>query len=560
MFKPMAMTIIIAMASSLLVALTVVPSLAAMLSSRRPERKGGNPVVRGLIALYDPTLRFALRNRLLMALMALAFLAGAGFLIPRLGTEFLPPLDEGAFAVNVVRLPSASLDASKDQATILEKMIMAAYPEVLTVVSKTGRPVIAEDPMGPEQNDLVIMLRPKDEWRPGLDREKLIEGLQEVFAKMPGIRPSFSQPIALRVNELVSGVKSDMAIKIYGDDIDRLRELAEEVAPLLSGVDGAQDVAVEQTSGLSEIQVVPNRPKLALHGLNISDINEVVGTAIGGKVVGHLYEGQRWFGIQVRYPASARNSKEVIERIPMESASGSRLFLGDVASVDIVETPAQVSRDNSRRRLMVECNVRGRDLGSFVAEAREKLAPLEKQLPDGYFLEWGGQFENQERATKRLALVVPVALVLILLVQLSALRNIRSTMLVILNLPFSVVGGIGVIWLAEMHVSVSVLVGLIALFGMAVQHGTVLVSFIDELRTRGMSIPEAVREASIRRLRPLLMTKLTSVLGLIPILFTAGPGSDIQKPLALVVLGGLAFTTLLNTYVVPALYGWFHGE
>ena len=560
MFKPMAMTIIIAMASSLLVALTVVPSLAAMLSSRRPEKKGGNPVVRGLIAIYDPTLRFALRHRWAMALISVAFLAGVGSLIPQLGTEFLPPLDEGAFAVNVVRLPSASLDASKDQATILERQILKAFPEVLTVVSKTGRSVIAEDPMGPEQNDLVIMLKPKEEWREDMTREALIEGLEKVFSEMPGIRPSFSQPIALRVNELISGVKSDMAIKIYGDDIDKLRGFAEEVAPLLRGVDGAEDVAVEQTSGLSEIQVVPIRAKLALHGLNISDINEIVGTAIGGRVVGHLYEGQRWFGIQVRYPTSARSSKEAIERIPIESSTGSRLFLGDVATVDTVETPAQVSRDNSRRRLLVECNVRGRDLGSFVAEAREKLAPLERELPDGYYLEWGGQFENQERATRRLALVVPVALILILLVQLSALRNVRSTLLVVLNLPFSVVGGIGVIWLADMHVSVSVLVGLIALFGMAVQHGTVLVSFIDELRTRGLSIPEAVREASIRRLRPLLMTKLTSVLGLIPILFTDGPGSDIQKPLALVVLGGLAFTTLLNTYVVPALYGWFHGE
>jgi cobalt-zinc-cadmium resistance protein CzcA len=560
MFKPMAATIIIAMASSLLVALTVVPSLTAALSSRRPEKRGGNPVVRSLLRIYEPSLRFALRHRLAMALISLAFLVGAGLLIPRLGTEFLPPLDEGAFAVNVVRLPSASLDASKNQATVLERQILEAFPEVWTVVSKTGRPVIAEDPMGPEQNDLIIMLRPKEEWRVGMTRPRLIAGLESIFEAMPGVRPSFSQPIALRVNELISGVKSDVAVKIYGDDIDRLREEAHKVAAQLRGVPGAQDVAVEQTSGLSEIQVVPDWGQLARHGLNISDVNEIVGTAVGGTVVGHLYEGQRWSGIQVRYPESARSSKEAIERIPMESATGSRLFLGDVARVTYVETPAQVSRDNSRRRLLVECNVRGRDLGSFVAEAREKLAPVEAALGEGYFMEWGGQFENQERATRRLALVVPVALVLILLVQLSALRNLRSTLLVVLNLPFSVVGGVGVIWLADMNVSVSVLVGLIALFGMAVQHGTVLVSFIDELRTRGLTIPQAVSEASLRRLRPLLMTKLTSVLGLLPILFTAGPGSDIQKPLAMVVLGGLAFTTLLNTYVVPALYPWFHRE
>ncbi len=558
MFKPMAATIIIAMASSLVVALTVVPSLAAMLSSRTPERSGGNPVVRLLVRLYEPSLRFAMRHRLVMALVSAAFLVAVALLVPRLGTEFLPPLDEGAIAVNVVRLPSASLEASKRQATLLEKRIIETFPEVETVVSKTGRPVIAEDPMGPEQNDLMIMLRPREEWRPHMTREKVLTGLEEIFATMPGARPAFSQPIALRVNELISGVKSDLAVKVYGDDVDALRRLAEKVAPILRGIEGAEDVSVEQTSGLTEIQVVPKRDRLETHGLNIEQINELVGTAVGGTVVGHLYEGQRWFGIQVRYPESERHSKEAIERIPLESATGSRLFLGDVADVDLVETPAQISRDNSRRRLVVECNVRGRDLGSFVAEARSRLAPLEKGLPSGYYFDYGGQFENQERATRRLLLVVPVALLLILLVQLSALRNLRSTLLVVLNLPFSVVGGIGTVWLFDMHVSVSVLVGLIALFGMAVQHGTVLVSFIDELRSRGMAIDEAVREASLRRLRPLLMTKLTSVLGLLPILFTDGPGSDIQKPLALVVLGGLAFTTLLNTYVVPALYPWFH--
>ena len=560
MFKPMALTIILAMASSLVVALTIVPSLASMLSSRAPEREGGNPVVRSLIRLYRPSLAWSIRHRISLAILMALLLGGAGFLVPRLGTEFLPPLDEGAIAVNAVRLPSASLDASKKQAAVIEARILEEFPEVITVVSKTGRPEIAEDPMGPEQNDILIMLKPRSEWREGVTRETLVRDLNRLFLETPGIRPSFSQPISLRVNELISGIKSDVAIKIFGDDLGELRSIAEEVAPILASVPGAQDVKVEQTSGLMEIQVMPRREELARHGLNIEDVNEIVETAVGGSVVGYLYEGQRWFGIQVRFPEAERNSVASIKRIPLEAPSGAKLFLGDVATVDEVESPAQVSRDNSGRRLLVECNVRGRDLGSFVAEAQEKLRPLEGKLETGYYLTWGGQFENQRRATQRLALVVPIALVLIMLMQLSALKNVRSTLLVVLNLPFSVVGGVGVIWLADMNISVSVLVGLIALFGMAVQHGTVLVSFIDELRERGMSITEAVQEASVRRLRPLLMTKLTSVLGLVPILFTTGPGSDIQKPLALVVLGGLAFTTFLNTYMVPALYGWFHGS
>ena len=560
MFKPMALTMVFAMGGSLLVALTLVPALSAWFSSRRPEPAGGNPVVRLLAAGYRPTLRLAGRFRWPVALFSVAALAATITLIPRLGTEFLPPLDEGALAVNVVRLPTASLDASRRQATVLEQMILEEYPEVETVVSKTGRAEIAEDPMGPEQSDLLIMLKPRDQWRPDMTREKLVTDMAVLFDKMPGIRPSFSQPIALRVNELISGIKSDVAIRIFGDDLDKLRETAEQIAPLLANIPGAEDVKVEQVSGMQQMVITPHPDKLSRHGLNTGDIGRLVETAVGGTLVGDLYEGQRWFGIRVRLPEVERDSAAAIERIPLEAPSGSRLFLGDVAAVDEVEAPAQVSRDNSRRRLMIECNVRGRDLGSFIASAKEKLVPLEKELPSGYRLTWGGQFENQERATRRLAVVVPVALLLILLMQLSALGNIRSALLVILNLPFSLVGGIWTIWLMDMNISVSVLVGLIVLLGMAVQHGTILVSFIDELRRRGMGIAEAVEEASIRRLRPLLMTKLTSLLGLVPMVLSAGPGSDIQRPLAAVVLGGLLFTTLLNMYVVPALYGWFHRE
>ncbi len=600
MFKPMALTVILAMGASLLVALTVVPALTTLgwkkaagtaVPNGLPEttkesleaQVGGtagnsaavpgsgvgsehdsgtetNPVQRALLAAYRPSLAWAVAHKWVTIGVSVAFLVAAAAMVPGLGTEFLPPLDEGALAVNVVRLPSASLDASVRQVSVLEEQILERFPEVETVVSKTGRPEIAEDPMGPEQNDLLIMLKPRDSWREGMTKEKMVAELNELFAESPGIRPSFSQPIALRVNELISGVKSDLAIKVYGENLDELREAAERIAPILGGIEGAEDVKVEQTSGMTEIEVVPNREKLARYGLRIGDVNQLIATAVGGRLAGKLYEGHRWFRIQVRLPASERDSTDTIERIPLVAPGGERLFLGDVVTIRRVESPAQVSREDLQRRLVVECNVRGRDLGSFVAEAQEKMAEIEASLPAGYYLDWGGQFENQQRATKRLAIVVPIALFLVILMQLSALRNVRSTLLVVLNLPFSVIGGIGVIYFTGLHISVSVLVGLIALLGMAVQHGTLLVSYVDELRARGLGVQQAVMEGSLRRLQPLLMTKLTSLLGLIPMLMLEGPGADIQRPLALVVLGGLAFTTILNLFVVPALYPLVHRE
>ncbi len=559
MFRPMAITIAAAMASSLVVALLLVPPITVLLQgSKTAERE--NPVVRGLLSVYGPSLAWSIRHRFVLALISVAFLAVTALLIPRLGTEFLPPLDEGTLAVNVVRLPSASLDGSIAQATVLEKLILESVPEVTGVVAKTGSAEVAEDPMGPEQNDFMLSLAPRERWRPGMTRETLISELQAVFSQVPGIRASFSQPIALRVNELISGIKSDVALRIFGDDQETLSETAEQAASILASIPGAQDVKVEQTSGVSEIEIIPDRDALARHQLTVSDINELIRISMAGEPAGRMVEGQRWFDIRVVSPDAGSGGIRAIRSLPIRTPGGAWLRLADVASVEEVEAPAQLSREQGQRRLVVECNVRGRDLGSFVAEARERLASVEAGLPTGYHFGWGGQFENQERATRRLMLVVPAVLLLIALLQYAAMGNARSTLLVVLNLPFSVVGGVGTIYLLDMHVSVSVLVGLIALLGMAVQHGTLVVSFIDELRAGGLSLPDAVREASMRRLRPLLMTKLTSLLGLVPMMMAQGPGADIQRPLAAVVLGGLAFTSALNLYVVPALYGWFHRE
>ena len=558
MFRPMAITIAVAMAASLVVALLLVPSITAMLQGKGTQSE--NPIVRGMTRVYAPSLDWSVRHRWLLAVVSAAFLAVAAALVPRLGTEFLPPLDEGTLAVNVVRLPSASLAGSLAQATVLEKLILESVPEVTGVVTKTGTAEVAEDPMGPEQNDFMVSLAPREQWRPGMTREKLIAELQAVFARVPGIRASYSQPIALRVNELISGIKSDVALRIFGDDGEVLRETAEEAARLLAGVEGAEDVKVEQTSGVSEIEIIPDREALSRHGRTVEDVNDLVRISLAGMPAGRMVEGARWSGIRVVSAEAARGGVGTIRALPLVTAGGARLRLADVASVEEVEAPAQVGREQGQRRLVVECNVRGRDLGGFVAEAREKLAGVESGLPSGYRISWGGQFESQERATRRLMLVVPAVLLLIAFLQFAAMGNMRSTLLVVLNLPFSVVGGIGTIYLLDMNVSVSVLVGLIALLGMAVQHGTLVVSFIDELRAGGLPLPAAVREASLRRLRPLLMTKLTSLLGLVPMMLAEGPGADIQRPLAAVVLGGLAFTSALNLYVVPALYGWFHRE
>ncbi len=558
MFRPMALTMLFAMGASLLVAVTVVPPLASLLVSRRLQAPEENPMLRFMLRLYRPSLDFALRHRLPLAAVSGAFLLLTLGLLTRLGTEFLPPLDEGSIAINLVRLPSASLDSSSRQAEALESELRTRFPEIRAVVSKTGRAELAEDPMGPEQSDLLITLNPRDSWREGYDKPRIVAEMQQFFESVPGVRPSFSQPIALRVNELISGVKSDVAVKIAGEDLAILGRTAEQVSPTLAGIAGAADPRVEMVSGMSEVLLTPKRDALLRYGVDVEALHDAVQLGVSGVRVGELWEGDRRFGIRLGLDRRQPMDLATLEHQVLTTPTGQRVQLGELATVSQVESPAQVSRENGRRRLVVECNVRGRDLGSFVAELEQKLEPLRATLPTGYEITLGGQFENQQRAQRRLALLVPLALLLILFMQLTALRDVKSTALVVLNLPFSLTGGVLTIWLLGMNISVSVLVGLIVLFGMAVQHGTILVSYADDLRRGGMTPTEAIREAALRRLRPLLMTKLTALLGLLPMLLKEGPGADLQRPLAAVVLGGLFFTTFLNLFVVPASYGWFH--
>ena len=560
MFKPLALTICFALVGSLVVSLTIVPVLGSLVIKRSAGQSRENLLIRIIHAVYTPILSLAMRGRWITIAVAGALMVGAFSVLPKIGTEFLPPLDEGAIAINIVRLPTASTEGSAKQASEIERRLLAKFPEIATVVSKTGRAEIAEDPMGPEQTDLLIMFKPGYETILGRSKEQIVHAVNEELASFPGIRPAFSQPIALRVNELISGIKSDVAIKIFGDDIDTLVETAERISPILAGIEGAEDIKMEQVSGFSQIEIQPDREAAARHMINVEDINLLVETAIGGKVATTVFEGQRRFDVQVRFPTERRADIDVIEQLLVPSPLGYNVPLEELAAIHEVEVPAQISREDSRRRLIVECNVRGRDIGSFVEEAQQKLREVEDSLPAGYRLAWGGQFENQQRAMARLRVVVPVALLLVFVMLFSSLNSIKSSILILTNLPFAVVGGIMAIYLLKIHLSVAASIGFIALLGVAVENGLVLVSFFDQLRKRGRKVNDAVLEACRLRVRPLIMTTLTTLMGLLPMLYATGSGSEIQQPLVAVIFGGLITSLALTLIILPVLYVLFNGE
>ena len=555
MFAPLASTMLIAMIVSLAVALTVVPVISEWVLPQRAEREFA--FVRRFHDGYLKLLDRAVRQPRLTVAIAVVTLLGAAALTPLIGTEFMPSLDEGSIAVNIVRLPNASLDGTVQVSTFIEKRLLQ-FPEVDTVVSKSGRAEISEDPMGPEQTDVFIMLKPRKHWwGAGRDKADLIEAIQQDLARIPGLRLSFSQPIALRVNELISGVKSDLAVKVFGDDLEVLKKFGDRIATVLRGIEGARDIKVEQVSGMDQLDVEIDRAAVARYGINIADVNEAIETGLGGRAATTLIDGQRRFKVVVRLPEAERSWLPQVEQLLIPAPGGERVPLAQLATVRLVEAPAQVGRENGIRRVAAETNIRGRDLGGFVAEAQQKLAAITSELPSGYFLEYGGQFENQQRAMRQLSIVVPIALLLILVLLYMALGSVKSSLLVLLNLPFALIGGVLAVVVFRMNLSVSAAVAFIVLLGIAVQNGVVLVAFFRQLRERGLGIAETVREGCRLRFRPLLMTALVSFIGHLPMLYATGSGADIQKPLAVVVMGGLITSTLLTLLVLPAIYGWF---
>jgi heavy metal efflux system protein len=554
MFIPLATTMLIAILASLIIALTIVPVLAEMFLKQEREKEFG--FIRAFRNGYINFLLSARKNRGKTLVVCMLALIGAGFAARGIGTEFIPSLDEGSIAINIVRLPNASLEGSVNVGKFVEKRLVSVFPEIEAVVSKTGRAEISEDPMGPEQTDVFIMLKPRKEWITAKTKTELIKAINDELSAIPGIRLSFSQPIALRVNELISGVKSDLAVKIFGPDLEKLKEYSDRIAGKLSAISGAQDVKVEQVSGMEQIEITYNRQEMARFGINVEDINEVLETALAGREATRVVDGQMRISAVVKFPDEFRNNIDAIKGILLTGAGGERVPLERISAISFVEGPAQITREKGMRRVAAEVNIRGRDMGGFVAEAQQSLAGIEKELPAGYFLEYGGQFENQQRAMRRLSIVVPIALLLILALLYFALGSLRDSALVLLILPFALVGGIIAIWLWRMPLSVSAAVAFIVLLGIAVQNGVVLISFFRQLRKQGKTVQETIETGCALRFRPLLMTALTAFIGLLPMLYATGSGADIQKPLAVVVMGGLITSTLLTLIVLPTIYDW----
>ena len=557
MFSPLAFTISFALLGSLILSLTLVPMLCTFFLKQVPHEH--DPFhIRWLKHAYLVMLKPCVRRPLVVVIPAVLALAGSFALVPRIGTEFLPTLDEGCVGLQTFRIPSISLPQSLELQLKAER-ILKRFPEVIDVVSKTGRADIASDPMGVEISDVIVTLKPREEWTTAKTKDELVDKMRDAMAELPGVASSFSQPIALRVDELVSGVKSAIGIKIFGDDLDVLKETGEAVARVLAKVPGAADINVEKVSGLAYLQIEIDRDKLARYGINVADVQEVVETAIGGKEATKIYEGQKSYGLAVRFPESARSDVSPIRQILVASPTGALIPLGQIANVYVTEGPAQISRESAQRRIVVECNVTDRDIGGFVKEAQAKIDAAVK-LPPGYFITWGGQFENQQRAMKRFSIVVPITIAAIFLLLFGSFNSVKQAFLIILNIPFALIGGILALLIGHFNMSVSASVGFIALFGVAVLNGVVMVSYFNELRRTGINVELAVIKGAVLRLRPVLITASVAALGLVPMLFATGPGSEIQKPLAAVVIGGLISSTLLTLFMLPTLYKVFERE
>lgn len=558
MFVPMALTVVFALAGSLLLSLTYVPAmLTFILKGKVSETESF--LIRWSKQIYRPSLAFMTRYRsqALAVAVALVFISGAIF--PYLGAEFIPRLDEGDMAVQIGRLPSVSLSHSVEIATKAEKILME-FPEVRTVISKTGRAEVATDPMGVEVSDLYVAMKPRSEWTSAGSREELIEKMSEKLEKqVPDGVFSFSQPIELRVAELISGVRSDVAIKLYGDDLAALKDKADEIVKVVQAVPGAEDVKAEATSGLPQLQIKPDRAAIARYGLNVEDVNDMIESVVAGKEAGQVFEGEQRFDLVVRLNADAGRSVETIKNLLLTSPSGARVALQQVADIQLVEGAAQISREDTRRRIGVELNVRGRDIAGFVAEAQSRIESG-VQLPPGYYLKWGGTFENLERASARLLIVVPIALFLIFILLYTTFGSIKQALLIYTGIPFAVVGGVFALLIRGMPFSISAGVGFIALFGVAVLNGVVMVSFINHLREEGRTVLDAVNEGAMTRLRPVLMTALVASLGFIPMALATSAGAEVQRPLATVVIGGLITSTLLTLLILPTLYAWFEKD
>lgn len=559
MFVPMALTVIFALLGSLILSLTYVPAMLALILKGNVSEKE-SPLIRWSKAIYKPSLAFVMKFRTQVLAVAISVVVISGIIFPYLGGEFIPRLDEGDILIEAILLPSVSLNQSMQLTTEVEKSLKV-FPEVKTIVSKCGAPAVATDSMSLNQCDVFVMLNPIEDWKSGWSKEKLIEEMsKKVETEVPGAASfGFMQPIEMRVNELIAGTRGDVAIKLFGDDLQVLAEKGEEIEQVVAKIQGAEEAKVEVTTGLPQLQIKPDRAAIARYGLNVEDVNELVEAIFAGRKAGEVFEGEQRFDIVLRLNEDASKTVDSVRALMLTAPNGQRVPLAQVADIALVEGAAQISRESTRRRIVVSTNVRDRDIKSFVDEAKQKIES-QVTLPPGYYLQWGGTFENLERATNRLLIVVPIALFLIFVMLFSTFGSAKQALMIYTGIPFAIVGGVVALALRGMPFSISAGVGFIALFGVAVLNGVVMISFINHLREEGKSVIDAVNEGSMTRLRPVLMTALVASLGFIPMALATSAGAEVQRPLATVVIGGLITSTLLTLLILPTLYAWFEKD
>lgn len=564
MFHPMAFTVVVALLSALVLSLTFVPAAVATFITGKVHEEE-NIVIRSAKKGYEPLLKWSVGNPVPVILTAIVLVGISLFGASRMGAEFIPSLDEGDIALHAMRIPGTSMSQSTEMQHEVEKMVLT-FEEVKTVFSKIGTPEVATDPMPPNVADTFVILKPRDEWPdPSLAKAELIGRMEQALEKLPGNNYEFTQPIQMRFNELISGVRSDLAVKIYGDDLHQLLKTAQEIEAVVKKVEGAADVKVEQTSGLPTLSIIPDRKRLDLYGLNIADVQDVVQIAMGGREAGQVFEGDRRFDLIVRLPEKLRTNIKSLEMLPIPLPNAQHqgadetpdyVPLKEVADIDIAYGHAQISRENGKRRIFVTSNVRGRDLASFVTDVQNAVRG-QVNVPAGYWVDYGGTFEQLISAKQRLMIVVPISLLLIFGLLFMAFNSARAALLVFSGVPLALTGGIAALLIRDIPLSISAGVGFIALSGVAVLNGVVMLSFIRDLEAKGKPQEEAIIKGALTRLRPVLMTALVASLGFVPMAFNVGAGSEVQRPLATVVIGGIVSSTILTLLVLPALYKWF---
>lgn len=553
-FRPMAITVIFALLASLAFALTYVPVMASLLFRASNVSEHEPRIVSWIKRRFEPLLEKALSYPGRIAIIAGALLAISVVILMNLGSEFLPRLNEGTLVIQSQRLPSGSLSQSIATTTLIEK-VLKRFPEVVTVVSRTGRAEVATDPMGVESSDIYVTLKPHKDWKTAETHDGLIQAFDKALDKeVPGSLFNYSQPIEMRTRELASGVRSDLAITLYGDDLNVLTQKANEIVQVVNTIKGAADVRADQTSGLPYLRIVVRRDQIARYGINAQDVLNAV-ESIGGKQLGQVLEGQRRFPLQVRFRPEDRDQLSKVGDLKVATPTGALIPLSQLTEIKTEDGPSQISRSNIHRRIQIAANVRGRDLGSFVKEVQQAVGQKVK-LPSGYYLEWGGEFQNLQEATKRLSIAVPISMLLIFVLLYTTFNEVRPTLLIFINVPVAASGGIIALAMRGMPFSISAGVGFIAVSGIAVLNGVVLVSYIQQLRQEGQGVEVAVREAALTRLRPVLTTALVASFGFIPMAIATSAGAEVQRPLATVVIGGLITSTALTLFVLPAFYRW----